>query len=77
MDNRDTPPILNRIVSLLIGALIGFIVGKLSKSLEIILIATPVGGLIGYVFSSIFLNFLSLVFKFIVKTLTNILKISK
>jgi len=52
---------MRSIFTTIFGALIGLLIGKFSKSFEIILIATPIGALIGYKFS----QYIAMLFHFL------------
>jgi hypothetical protein len=47
------------VIYIIFGAFVGFLIGRLAKSPEIILIGIPLGGLIGYKFT----NYFSIFFK--------------
>ncbi|HIO71156.1 MAG TPA: hypothetical protein EYG60_04420 [Campylobacterales bacterium] len=65
-------PLLNpkRVIFAIIGGLLGFLIGKLSKSLEIILIATPLGAWLGYGFGEVIYPIVPLFFKFLWQIIT-------
>ena len=67
--NSEKPHLFRTIFFSIFGAFLGFLVGKFSKSPEIILIGIPLGALIGYKFT----NYFAIFFKFIIKNLINLI----
>jgi purine-cytosine permease-like protein len=56
------------------GAFVGFLIGKLSKSPEIILIGIPLGALIGYKFTNYLAKFFSFILSLLKKYIPKIFK---
>jgi len=56
------------------GAFLGFMVGRLSKSPEIVFIATPIGALLGYKFTNYLATFFYYLLKLVIKLFPKIFK---
>jgi len=67
--NSEKPHLFKSIIFSIFGAFLGFLVGKFSKSPEIILIGIPLGALIGYKFT----NYLAIFFRYLLRGLFNII----
>jgi hypothetical protein len=65
---------MRSILTTIFGAFIGFLIGKLSKSFEIILIALPIGAFLGYKFSHYFSRFFIFLFELFKKIAPSLFK---
>ncbi len=74
MSESRKPSRIKSVAFALFGAFLGFMVGKLSKSFEIIIIATPIGALIGYKFTNLFGAIFSFLFSILQKVAPKLFK---
>jgi len=65
---------IKTVIFIIFGAFVGFLIGKFSKSFEIILIGIPLGALIGYKFTNYLAKFLKLFFNFIFNIIPKLFK---
>lgn len=65
---------MRSVLTTIFGAFIGFLIGKLSKSFEIILIALPIGAFLGYKFSYYFSRFFIFLFELFKKIAPSLFK---
>jgi len=62
------------VIFIIFGAFVGFLIGRLSKSPEIILIGIPLGALVGYKFTNYFAIFFQYFFTLLGKLIKKIFK---